>query len=276
MSCSFFSPRGLYVNHRAGMASPGPHISEQPLAGRKGCGCEMDGAAGPKGAAGGGCSHLHSFWSIPSWRKIRAAAATLEMCFHSERIPLLSRGCNLETGVWGSNSERSRGGKSDTLNISAQGICLFVHSFIHQPVLREGLLCARDWDLSTRIWVWPGQFKPGLVNSSLARSLWSCTPAEQEGSALQWKSMAACSSTLAWRIPWTEEPGGLQSMGSQRVRHNWVSNTVTLNRDKITSSEMPDSSETLKIEQFPSPFPAKFVCLFVFSLQVPGKLYIIY
>ena len=28
------------------------------------------------------------------------------------------------------------------------------------------------------------------------------------------------SSTLAWRIPWTEEPGGLQSMGSQKVRHD--------------------------------------------------------
>ena len=34
------------------------------------------------------------------------------------------------------------------------------------------------------------------------------------------KEMAAHSSILAWRIPWTEEPGGLQSMGSQRVRHN--------------------------------------------------------
>ena len=29
------------------------------------------------------------------------------------------------------------------------------------------------------------------------------------------------SNILAWRIPWTEEPGGLQSMGSQRVRHDW-------------------------------------------------------
>ena len=29
------------------------------------------------------------------------------------------------------------------------------------------------------------------------------------------EGMATCSSTLAWRIPWTEEPGGLQSMGSQ-------------------------------------------------------------
>ena len=34
------------------------------------------------------------------------------------------------------------------------------------------------------------------------------------------KKMAAHSSILAWKIPWTEEPGGLQSMGSQRVRHN--------------------------------------------------------
>ena len=31
---------------------------------------------------------------------------------------------------------------------------------------------------------------------------------------------ATLSSILAWKIPWTEEPGGLQSMGSQRVRHN--------------------------------------------------------
>ena len=34
------------------------------------------------------------------------------------------------------------------------------------------------------------------------------------------KTMATHSSILAWRIPWTEEPGGLQSMGSQRLGHN--------------------------------------------------------
>ena len=34
------------------------------------------------------------------------------------------------------------------------------------------------------------------------------------------EDMATHSSILAWRISWTEEPGGLQSMGSQRVRHN--------------------------------------------------------
>ena len=34
------------------------------------------------------------------------------------------------------------------------------------------------------------------------------------------KGMATHSSILAWRIPWTEEPGGLQSIGLQRVRHD--------------------------------------------------------
>ena len=36
------------------------------------------------------------------------------------------------------------------------------------------------------------------------------------------KAVATHSSTLAWKIPWTEEPGWLQSMGSRRVGHNWA------------------------------------------------------
>ena len=41
------------------------------------------------------------------------------------------------------------------------------------------------------------------------------------------RKKATRSSILAWRIPWTEEPGELQSMGSQRVRHDWAINTYT-------------------------------------------------
>ena len=41
------------------------------------------------------------------------------------------------------------------------------------------------------------------------------------------KGMATHSSILAWKIPWTEEPDGLQSPGLQRVRHNWMTNTFT-------------------------------------------------
>ena len=36
------------------------------------------------------------------------------------------------------------------------------------------------------------------------------------------KAVAPHSSTLAWKLPWTEEPGGLQSMGSLRVGHDWA------------------------------------------------------
>ena len=60
-------------------------------------------------------------------------------------------------------------------------------------------------------------------------------PATQEiwVQSLDWedpleKGMATHSNILAWRIPWTEEPAGLQSMGSHRVGQNWVSNTHPL------------------------------------------------
>ena len=41
------------------------------------------------------------------------------------------------------------------------------------------------------------------------------------------EGMAIHSSILAWRIPWTEEPGELQSMGLQRVEHDLASDTYT-------------------------------------------------
>ena len=41
------------------------------------------------------------------------------------------------------------------------------------------------------------------------------------------KGIATHFSILAWRIPWAEKPGGLQSMESQRVRHDWVTFTFT-------------------------------------------------
>ena len=46
--------------------------------------------------------------------------------------------------------------------------------------------------------------------------------------------MAPHSSTLAWKIPWTEEPGGLQSIGSQRVGHDWVTSFTHLLLDEAS------------------------------------------
>ena len=51
--------------------------------------------------------------------------------------------------------------------------------------------------------------------------------------------MATHSTILAWRIPRTEEPGGLQSMGSQRVRHERVTNFPLKNRALFLSLMSP-------------------------------------
>ena len=56
------------------------------------------------------------------------------------------------------------------------------------------------------------------------------------------KEMATHSSILAWKIPWTEEPGGLQFMELQRVRHNWETNTLT-----FSHCEVPDVCCALQI-----------------------------
>ena len=62
-----------------------------------------------------------------------------------------------------------------------------------------------------------------LIGASLVAQLVKCLPAMQKTRVrslgrdnLLEKEIATHSSTLAWRIPWTEEPGGLQSLGSQR------------------------------------------------------------
>ena len=61
----------------------------------------------------------------------------------------------------------------------------------------------------------------------------SACDAEDQLQSLGWedpleKGIPIDSSILAWRIPWTEEPGRLQSMGSQKVGHNRVTNTCTI------------------------------------------------
>ena len=65
------------------------------------------------------------------------------------------------------------------------------------------------------------------LRASLVAQMVKNLPAVQETwvPSLGWgdplgEGMATHCSILAWRIPWTEEPGGLQSMGSQRVRHD--------------------------------------------------------
>ena len=84
--------------------------------------------------------------------------------------------------------------------------------------------------LQTRLWYLQSPFLIGLLLAQTVKNL----PAVQEtwvwslgGEDPLEKGMATHSSILIWRIPRTEEPGGVQSVGLQRVRHDWTTNTMT-------------------------------------------------
>ena len=75
------------------------------------------------------------------------------------------------------------------------------------------------------------------------------------------KEMATHSSTIAWKIPWTEELGRLQSMGSQRVGHNWATSLLHF---RLVTTFLP-RSKCLLISWLQSPSavilePKKIVC----------------
>ena len=69
-----------------------------------------------------------------------------------------------------------------------------------------------------------------LIGMRASQMAWWLSPSASAGdvSSISWvgnplqREIATHSSILAWEIPWTEEPGRLQSMGSQRVKHNLV------------------------------------------------------
>ena len=80
------------------------------------------------------------------------------------------------------------------------------------------------------------KLKMGFLHGSNCKE--SAFNAEDPGLIPGWenpleKGMAAQFSILAWRIPWTEEPGGLKSMRLQRAGHDRVTNTQTYNVPSI-------------------------------------------
>ena len=66
------------------------------------------------------------------------------------------------------------------------------------------------------------------------------------------KEMATHSSILAWKIPGTEEPGGLQSVGSQRVGHDWVTEHTQLlyNAMLVSAVQQRELTHHLLLEIF--------------------------
>ena len=101
--------------------------------------------------------------------------------------------------------------------------------------LKYLMLNGLSWkQLIFTLWVYirkcPSKFTRITILESLwykfMRYLWawklSLTINLMQHNATLEKAMAPHSSTLAWKIPWTEEPGGLQPMSSRRVRYDWV------------------------------------------------------
>ena len=76
------------------------------------------------------------------------------------------------------------------------------------------------------------QTKKKVTNSNIKRCSFSVIIKEIKKQLnnilVSWleKAMASHSSTLSWKIPWTEEPGRLQSMGSGRVGHGWATSLL--------------------------------------------------
>ena len=59
------------------------------------------------------------------------------------------------------------------------------------------------------------------------------------------KEMATHSSTLAWKVPWTKEPDRLQSMGTQRVGHDWATSLYGLQSALVNKVLLPPSSQCI-------------------------------
>ena len=85
-----------------------------------------------------------------------------------------------------------------------------------------------------------GKNLPAVQETSIQFLGWKKSPGKGNGYPLQY---------FCWKIPLTEEPGGLQSTGSQRVGHNWVTKTFfkeLFNSKVWTDNKLPNSTEKKK------------------------------
>ena len=111
-------------------------------------------------------------------------------------------------------SDKVRNG-SEFSQISKPWIFLFYHAASGTPTAQKSLDDSIYWALTR----WTSLGAQTVKRLSTMRETW--VPSLGREDSLE-KEMAIHSSTIAWKIPWTEEPGRLQSMGSQRVRQDWM------------------------------------------------------
>ena len=115
--------------------------------------------------------------------------------------------------------------------IKAAFICPYLHvrglspKAVFTPIPHSGYPRAIQANMKSSLWAIPvikGSFPGGTVVKNPPAN---AGDKRDSGSIVGWEvpleeEMATHSSILAWRIPWTEDPGGLQSTGSQRVEHD--------------------------------------------------------
>ena len=110
----------------------------------------------------------------------------------------------------------------DSLN---KGTCHLIR--LHgRPSMLLDSSCMQPLNASCLGLGWPWAERPRSCSDSLYLSFLICGKKKKKAKncmhLLSEKAMAPHSSTLAWKIPWMEEPGRLQSMESLRVGHDWV------------------------------------------------------
>ena len=120
-----------------------------------------------------------------------------------------------------------------------------------------------DWSDSAAYFIYPvvAQTVKRLpaVRETQVRSLGWEDPLEKE--------MPTHSRTLAWKIPWTEEPGRLQSMGSQRLGHDWATHTHThiIALQCCVPPGVEPASAALQVDSLPTELLGKPIVFLYFS-----------
>ena len=157
------------------------------------------------------CSGLNS----PGW--LTGLRGTLYLY-----LPVYYKGCNLETAQWKRSVRQSmqvgvnRASMCSLGSVLSQNIDVFTNPEALWTPSSKGFLWRFHWVGCPD--GWDGTNLPAMWQTRV-QSL-SCGDPQE-------KDMATHSCILAWRNPRTEEPDGLQSTGSQRVKHNWGMNIHT-------------------------------------------------
>ena len=121
-------------------------------------------------------------------------------------------------------------------------ICVCVYmGFPGGSVARLHLQCMRP-GLDPGLGQSPGEGMATHSSILAWRIPWTEEPGRLQSMGLQrighdWATKSVHSSVLAWRIPWTEEPGGLPSMGSHRVGHDW-SDLAAAAAERLSTARM--------------------------------------